>query len=297
MRIVWTVVAAALVLVAGGLARWMAAPVESAPASPGSRRIISLAPSITETLFALGLGDSVAGVTRYCDFPPEAKAKPKVGGYFDTSFEAVVALQPDLIVTFEEEQPSDDPFAALGIKTLRVRHDTIREIFDSMLAIGAECDRRAEAERLVAELRSKVKALGATTRKLPRPRVLISTYRAFGAGGLKEVHVVGKNDYFDELLELAGGVNACQTTAVPYPLITAEGILQLDPEVILDLAPEWPAVDAATLLDDWKDVARVAAVRERRVYVLTESYVARPGPRFVQLLEAMIERIHPELVP
>lgn len=297
MRIVWMVALAALVLITGTLARRLSMHATPPVPSTASRRIISLAPSITETLFALGLGDDVVGVTRYCDYPPEAQSRTKVAGYYDMSYEAVLGLQPDLIVTFQEERSSEDRFAQLGIKTLRVRHDTIREILESIRAIGAECSRRAEAERLVADLEAQAAAIAAQTRSLPRPRVMISVYRAFGTGGLKEVHVVGKNDYFDELLELAGGVNACQTTAVPYPLITAEGIVQLDPEVILDLAPEWTGRSAANLLDDWKGIDRVAAVRDRRVYVLTDSYVARPGPRFVQLLAAMRRCLHPEAAP
>ena len=163
------------VFAASFLARAKLGPPPAAPPAPDGppRRIVSMAPSITETLFALGLGDRVVGTTSYCNHPPEAREKPRIGGFHDPNFEAVVALRPDLVVTLVEQQSARDALAILGIPVATVSHQTIDGILESIPALGDACGVQPRAEALAGELRARLARIARRTAGLRRPRVLI----------------------------------------------------------------------------------------------------------------------------
>ena len=276
-------------------------PGPAAPAAgsvPRGRpsRIVSLAPSITEILFALDLGDGVVGVTRYCDHPPEAATRAKVGGYYDPNYEAIVALAADLVILLPEHEEPRARLAALGIETLAVGNGTTTGIVDSILTVGARCGAEAKAGEIVADIRARLARVAERTRGLPRSRVLVSVGRAMGSGGLKDVYFAGEGTLYDEAISLAGGENACRGGGAPYPKLTAEGVLLLDPDAIVDLVADLEANGWSedAVLADWRSIPGARAVETGRVHILAKVYAVRPGPRFVFLVEDLARILHPE---
>jgi iron complex transport system substrate-binding protein len=268
--------------------RQIAAP-PSAKAMPlgRSRRIVSMAPSITETLYALGLGDRLVGVTRYCNYPPDVASKPRIGGYYDPNFEAIVSLAPDLVVMLEEHAQSLPGFEKLNMKTLVVYHKTIDGIIESFRTIGKACGKEAEGRRMADQYEERLCRIRVDTPPADRPRVLLALDRTFGHGHLADVYIAGVDDYFDKIIELAGGRNVYQQRGVRNPVVSPEGILWLNPDVIIDLVGQdvLRQYDRQTIMADWNELARVEAVKNHRVLVFDQDYACVPGPRFVQLVE------------
>jgi iron complex transport system substrate-binding protein len=260
------------------------------------RQIVSLAPSITETLFALGLGDRIAGVTCYRNFPPEARTKTNVGSYYDPNYEAIVALHPDLIILFPEHETPKQLLSKLGLNMLVVDHKSISEILTSITAIGKTCDADKKAESIVHDLQMRIERIRRKTDGLPRPRIMIFVGRNMGTGTLKDAYISGKDGFYDEMITLAGGVNA-YAGDVAFPVVSGETIIRMNPEIIIDMIPDidkkgW---DKAIILKEWNTISQVDAVRKGRVYVFGEDYVVIPGPRFILILEDMARVIHPEV--
>jgi len=295
------ILTAAIVLVfaASLLAKRLLGQSNTAPADrPGScRRIISTAPSITETLFALGMGDRVVGVTRFCNYPAEARDRARVGGTLDPNFEAVVALRPDLVVTLIENQYARRALGKLRIATLPVDHRNIEGILESIPAMGRPCGVEQAGEQLTAELRCRMQAVRRNTAPLPRPSVLVAVDRTLGCGRLEDVYIAGRDGHLDRLVELAGGRNAYRQGAVRFPVVSTEGILRLNPEVIIDIVPERQAAKLGkdTIAADWRQVAEVDAVRNGHVYVLADDRASIPGPGFIRLVERIARLIHPHV--
>jgi iron complex transport system substrate-binding protein len=266
--------------------------------SSGYQRIISLSPSTTETLFALDLGHRVAGVTRFCNFPPAAKAKPQVGGYFDPNYEAILALKPDLVLLLPEQEQVQQFLDKLGLKHLTVNNKTITDILTTIRTIGETCAAQPQADALILDIETRVQKIQRATQNLTQPSALISIGRSLGTGALQEVYVAGQHTFFNELVVAAGGKNAYVGEKLDYPLLSAEGILQLNPDIILDLVADLPAkhLSAAEVAAEWNILGQLAAVRQHRVFVLSQDYIVIPGPRFILLLEDFAQIFHPEAI-
>jgi iron complex transport system substrate-binding protein len=274
--------------------------VERPTATPTDRRrIVSLAPSITETIFALGRGERLVGVTRYCDYPPEARRLPKVGGYTDPDYEAIIDCRPDLVITLSASEHGRvrSALADMGVELMTVRHDRIAGIIDSLPALGRACGAEAEGRQLASDFMARMKAVGEKTRGRPRRKVLISFGRTMGSGGIKEVYIAGKDGFYDKLVELAGGVNAYSREVPRYPKVSVEGLLDLAPDVIIDLVPDMTqrGLSREKVMAEWTVLSELKAVRNKRVHILTGDYVEVPGPRFILLLEDIAPLIHPEV--
>ena len=286
-----------LVFVGSSLAkRLLVEPSRHLP-SGGQRceRIVSMAPSITETLFKLGLGDRVKGVSQFCKYPPQAQDLPKIGGYVNPNFEAIVALRPDLVVLLEEHAESMPAFEKLGLPTLVVCHKNIDGILASIGAIGRACGAEAKAEAIVADIESRLTRVRQQTAGLPRPRVLVAVNRrAPGAGKLEDVYVAAGDGHLGQIVELAGGQNACEPGAARFPVVSSEGILHINPDVIIDIVDEQSAAELGTarIRADWRQVGQLAAVSSGRVYVVADDHASIPGPDFVALVERLARLIH-----
>jgi len=274
------------------LKRMVADRGEAASEPPhGAVRIVSLAPSITETLFELGLGDRVVSVTRYCLFPPEARNKPQVGGYYDPNFEAVVTARPDLVITLTEHEEVRKELGKLGLATITVDQTTVPGILASVLQIGTACGCPEKAARLHEHLEARLQEIAKRTSGKPRPRVLISIGRMAGDASMNRITVCGRKGFFEELIGLAGGRNAFERE-IAFPALSAEGLLETRPDVIIDLWPDLKekGLDADTVRNQWKGIPGLRA----RISVIGESYAMIPGPRIVLLLEDLVRAIHPE---
>ncbi len=265
------------------------------PKSP--LRIVSLSPSVTEILYALDLGDKVVGVTRYCLYPPEAKEKPKVGGLLDPSFEAILALKPDLVILVPDQKDFEAGLSQLNLPYLEVSQYGLQEILDSIVKIGEVCGAEQNAQRLSASIEARAKSLGERMANRPRTRALISVGRDYGSGSLGQVYISGPGTFYDELLKLAGGVNAYQEGTVKYPVVSAEGILRMNPEAIIEIAPGVVpgSSEAEAIVRDWQEIPQVSAVMDSRVYVFGEEFMTIPGPRIGLILERLAGALHPKL--
>lgn len=265
--------------------------VEPPEASP--RRLVSLAPSVTEILFALGLGERVVGVTRYCDFPPEAAERTVVGGYLDPSYETIVALEPDRVLLIQDHEGTERRLAQLGLSTLRVDHHDVAGIFASIDSIAADCGVSERGEELRRHLDGRLAAVAAAVPEGPPPRVLVVVGREAGSGSVTSAWVAGPGAFYEDVLRLAGASNACVEGMVPYPELSREGIGHLDPDIIVDIQPrlDEQGLDPARVEADWQALSEVRAVREGRVVVLTGDYMEIPGPRVVEAVETLAAAI------
>ncbi|MGA1844742.1 MAG: ABC transporter substrate-binding protein [bacterium] len=273
---------------------WIDAEAKAHPAMNYSR-VISLAPSITEVLFALELGDRVKGVTTFCDFPPEAQTKEKVGGYYDTSYEAILSLQPDLVIVLTEHEKQRKSLTEMGIPLLVVDQRDTRGILDSILTIGRMFGIEEKACALVSAITTKMGRIGKRIRGLPRPRVMVCIGRTIGTGMLEDVFICGRKGFYHEMLTLAGGVNVYDGPSLQYPSVTGEGITRMNPEVIIEIIPD--LVDQGwneeKVKSEWHQLKGIDAVKNKRIYILGDDHVATPGPRFILTLEQMARVLHP----
>jgi iron complex transport system substrate-binding protein len=263
------------------------------------RRIISMTPSITETLFALGLGDKVVGVTRYCEYPREAKKKLAVGGYHDANFEAIMSLAPDLVIMLPEQEKTRQFLDQMGIATLTINNKTIPDILNTIRVIGKRCSAEEKSEKLAAQIEKAIENLRPRGANSEHPRVLVAIGGYMRSGSLDTIVVAGKNSFYGQMVELTGGTNAYQGS-LPFPDITREGMVELNPQVIIDIVvpPDFQPLDNAkrvAIVNQWKEAAsRTDAARNMRIYLMEKDYTIIPGPRFVLALADMKKMIHPD---
>ena len=254
------------------------------------RKIVSLAPNLTEMLFALGLGERVAGVTDYCDWPPEAAAKPKIGGIINPSLETIVALGADLVLATADGNRAEDVnrLAALGVAVFTIDTRSLDEVLRSLLTIGELTGRAERAREIVAGLDNRRKAVRARVAGVSPVSVFVAIDRA-------PLISAGDGTFVGELLTLAGGRNIAGASAIKYPVFNFEQLLADDPEVILD-ASDPVALSADELHARWRSLpgtAALKALRAGRLISVGQGSFFRPGPRIVDSLERLAEILHP----
>ena len=253
------------------------------------QRIVSLAPSVTEVLFEAGLGSRVVGVTSYCRFPRAVFALPKIGGYLTPSYEALVALQPDLIVTLPEHADIEPRLAALKIPTLRVDHRSLDGIVRSIVTVGERCGAEASANGAAQALRRDLARARRIAAGRARPRVLI----CFGRSeDFRRLHAAAPGTVHDDLITHAGGQNALTSGTVSYPTLSVEGVMRLDPDVIVEFTAG--GKETGALRHQWNVLDSVRAVKTSRVYVFTGEFLSVPGPRFARFAETIARSIRGE---
>lgn len=254
-----------------------------------------MAPSITECIYAIGGGDRVVGVTTECNYPADADALPKIGGYSDANYEAIYTLKPDLAIIPTEHYAAGDRLTALGIPHLRVDTSTIPTIFQTMETLGDLFQTQEAASKTIAQLKQRIDSIKARTAGEPSRRVLISIGRNMGNGGLSDVYVAGQSTLYNEMLEMLGAINV-YAGKMEYARISTEGILRLQPDVIIDLIPDLETasnVNMEEVRNEWNILKNVAAVKKGEVHVFGGDYVCVPGPRFVLTFENIARAVYP----
>ncbi|MBI5154863.1 ABC transporter substrate-binding protein [Candidatus Poribacteria bacterium] len=242
-------------------------------------RIISCAPNLTEMLFALGAGDAVIGVTRYCEFPPEAQSRPKFGDLFNPSLEAMVGADPDLIVLYPSSTKVVEYFAQRpGVRLLQTpKCDSLADIEQTLRLLGDATGRAREAEELIAETRAGLAQLRNESSGRPKRSVLLVLGRE--RGSLAHLTAVGGGTYITELLEAAGGTNVLDASLGMYPQLSREALLGLAPDVLIELHHEADSpAERGEARAAWAPFGKlIPAVREGRVLLLTDKHLLVPG--------------------
>jgi len=251
-------------------------------------RIVSLSPSTTETVAALGALASLVGRSRYCDYPPEVTKLPEVGGYVDPNLEAILALRPDLVVGARGPagRRIDDTLRARGIDTYFPETETIADIFAMIRGLGSRLHREPEAERVVTAAERRLAEVAAATRALTSPRVLLLF-------GVQPIVAAGPKSFGDQILSRAGARNAVVEGGA-YPSLDIEAVVGLDPDVIVDAAVA-EEHGGQRITKDAGGWSRVRAVREDKVISLADESVLRPGPRVGDGVATLARALHPGL--
>lgn len=265
------------------------------PDNPG--RIVSMAPSITECVFAAGGGARLVGVTDFCTYPDTARSLPRVGGYTDINYEMIYSLKPDLVLLFAEHQSATERLSTLGIPTLQLDTSTIPAILETLGTLGSLFHTEATTGKEIARLQQRMNSIRERTRNAPPRRVLISVGRNIGSGELSDVYVAGRNTLYNEMLELIGAQNV-YTGNLEYAKLSREGLMRLAPDVIIDLVPDLESIYHLTPQDvrkDWNLLAGIPAVKNEQVHVLGNDYVCIPGPRFILAFEDIAHAVYPEV--
>jgi iron complex transport system substrate-binding protein len=267
---------------------------ERAPA-----RIVSTSPSITETLFALGLGDRVVGVSRYCRFPEAAAKLPKIGPFLNPDAELIVGLRPDLVILHDIANGLDRRLAALRIPFVTVGRGSLAETMAAIRQMGAAAGVEARAGELIADIERRLDGLRRANAAERKPRVLFIIGRR--PGMLADLVAVGPGSYLNELIGIAGGINLLDIKGQPeYPRISMEVVLRLDPDVIVDTV-DMGDTDAERAQRRpvnerlWTSYGMLAAVANGRVVAATTDALVVPGPRVVDAAQWMASAIHGRL--
>ena len=281
-----------LLLVLAVWARRASDEVLRPPAPPANpARIVSLAPSITETLYALGLGHRVAGVTQFCAYPPEAREKPRVAGFSDVNYEAVLRLRPDLVVLPRDKERNAAELENLGLPVLPLDALSLSGFMDAVALLGKATGHEREAHALLADLRDGLASARRRAEGLPRPRVLFSVMHSYqGLGYITEIHAVGKDGFYSELLAAAGGDNVYGGD-IAFPRLSREAVIFLNPEVIIDIIPASEDLEATRR--DWRSLSSVSAIRNNRLHLFTDEGDSVPGPRSRRTLARLSRALHP----
>jgi iron complex transport system substrate-binding protein len=278
----------------GGLAAILLSSPLFAQQTP--RRIVSTAPSITEVLFALGLGDRVVGVSRYCDFPASVASLPKVGSYIKPDIEAIVRLMPDLVIVQKTSSDITDRLSSLRIPFVEVPHGTLSDVFAGIQSIAQATQVPDRGASLINQIKRSLDAIQSKAKALPSPRVLAILDRKQGT--LTDLTAVGPDNYMDQILEIAGGTNVLAKPGLPhYPHISLETVIRENPEVIVDLSSSRNSeadrhAAQASVLALWQQNAELTAVRNGHVYFGTSNVLLVPGPRAAEAAQILFDYMH-----
>ena len=266
----------------------------SAQSSP--QRVVSLVPSATETLFAIGAGRRVVGVGSFDAFPPEVAALPKVVALLDPDIERILALKPDLMVCYASQTDLQTKLNRAGIRMFVYRHGSLHDVFAGVREIGKAVGLPADAEALAGRLERQLNAVRTRVAARPRPRVMLVIGRE--AGSLRTINVSGGYGFLHDLVELAGGRNVFADVTRESLNVNTETILARAPDVILELRySDPPSPDAlARERQVWDALPGVPAVRTKRVYLLYGNELVIPGPRVVITATTFARALHPDVM-
>ncbi len=255
------------------------------PAPPG--RIISLVPSVTELIYALGGQERLVGVTDFCDWPPEARQRPSVGGMVAPNLEIIVGLRPDLVVV-TSEGTSQETFEQLGrlhIPIFAVRPHRLSDVMTLIAQLGELTGRQSAVAALTEAMSRRVRAVQDAVRPYPRPRVLYVLWP-------DPLIVPGREGFVTELIELEGGASVTAQAPAAYPRFSLEAVAARAPEVIILARHGGDGTPLARA--SWERLTTLPAVRTGRVYSVDGTSLHRYGPRVVEGLETLARLIHPE---
>lgn len=247
-------------------------------------RVVSLAPSITEMLFALGLDEQIVGVTDFCDYPDAAKSKAQVG-YSNPSVEAVIALRPEVVLAPSDFLRPDlqSKLEQLKIPVFVLDARTLEDILLHIQTLGKMFEKTSAANEVTQTMRQRIAEIRRKVETLPARRVLYVL-------NSQPLIAVGPGSFLHPMIGLAGGVNIAAQAGVAYPKLSMEAVLKEDPEVLIFPSETVPRSEQ----QQWLRWDSLSAVKLRRFHEVSSSLLNRPGPRIIEGLEQLARAIHPE---
>jgi iron complex transport system substrate-binding protein len=254
-----------------------------------AKRIISLAPSITEILFALGLNEEIAAVTNFCDYPEAVLKKPRIGGFINPSIEKIVSLKPDLIIATRDGNRWETihRLSDLGFSVYVINPKSFSGVMKAIHHIGVMVGREEESKKIIGNMVLKKEDIVTRTKSFLKPKVFFQI-------GYTPIITVGKGTLADDLIRLAGGNSISRDESVSYPLYSVETIISKGPEIIIMSSMESKR-DYLNLVKKWQNWTSIPAVKKNAIYVIDSNLVDRPTPRIVEGLESLAKMIHPEV--
>ncbi|HLV32312.1 MAG TPA: helical backbone metal receptor [Chitinispirillaceae bacterium] len=242
-----------------------------------------MAPSVTEIIYALSLQNRLVGVSSFCKYPAEVRELPTVGGYINPDYEQILKLKPDLVILLEEHVNVIEFLKKHKIEYLKVDNDSCSAILNSIKTIAQICGARIRGEELVKEMWKKLNKVPSSPK---RPKILICIGRnGVGNGKVEKVYAAGRKSFYNELIVTSGGVNACIDSNAQYPTISVEGIIRLEPDIIIDCSSSMEKISLKSIVKDWESLDMMKAVKTGDVYSLSDDFVTIPGPRIVLIAD------------
>lgn len=293
LKIMTTSICAAAILVAHGLPAGAKTAEDQlgreirVPDDP--QRIVALAPSITEIIFALGQQARLKGVTQYSNYPPDAAKLPKVGSYVRLDLERIVALNPDLCIAIKDGNPKEiiDRLQSLDIAVFAVDPHNLESMLEAIQKIGEILNASQNAKTLVTHMRSRIQKIDdLVSRTDRRPRVFIQI-------GISPIISGGTHTFINELIVRAGGINVAAGPSA-YPHFSREQVLALAPDVLIITSMAGSGAYAKAKAD-WSRFSDMPAIRDKRIYTVNSDVFDRPSPRLLDALEILTRLLHPEL--
>lgn len=267
--------------------------VIAAPAQAAPQRIISLAPSVTETLFALGVGDRLVGVSSYCDYPDAAARIDRVGTFLQPNVERILIKRPDLVIAVPSpgNRAPVERLQALGIEVLVVNPERIADILAAIRAIAAAVGTPEAGAALVAKIETELAAVEARLKDVAPVRTLLLV-------GRSPFVAAGPGTYQDELITRARGINVAGDAGQPWPNLSLELIVAEAPQVIIDASMgSEELADGAAVRGFWETFPTIPAVRDHRIHGYRAYELLRPGPRVAETLATVAGFLHPPGAP
>ncbi len=261
-------------------------------------RIVSLVPALTEMLFVVGAGSQVVGVSSYDDFPPEVQSRPRVGALLDPDVERILSLKPDLVLAYGSQTDLVGQFARAGIRVYSYRHggvgNGVGNVLQTIRELGALSGRKAEGDRVTAQLQARLDAVRARVRGRPRPRTMLVLGR--DAMALRGIYASAGVGFLHELLDVAGAEDVFADVKRESIQPSNETMIVRAPQVIIELhAGDEPARDVLQKERAvWSLLSSVPAVRNGRVHLLYGGYLMSPGPRLASAAETLARVLHPD---
>ncbi|MFT4578846.1 MAG: iron complex transport system substrate-binding protein [Nitrospinales bacterium] len=258
-------------------------------------RIISASPSITETLFELGLKDRVIAVTDFCEYPEEACQLPSIGGMLNPNMETVVSLNPDLIIHQPGNQRFRNNAISIGIKMLEVRMGNLEEIFESIKKLGVALNCQEQANKLTLQLTTGIAFYQERLKGLPKKEVLLLL--GDSSDPARDLYAAGPGTFLNELLNISGGDNIIRDSPARYPKLSKEHIIEKSPEIIIEAGPKsnLSQEEIDHRIQEWNRFPTIEAVKKRQIYFIGADYILIPGPRLLKIIELFSKAIHPNL--
>ena len=244
-------------------------------------RIIALSPSINEIIFSLGSGDKIVGNTDFCNYPSEAKDKPKVGGYFSPNLEKILNLKPDIVVMQQSSRKLSLQLEKLGIKTKIVKLTTLQDIKDTVTIIGDVLDKKDESKLLLQKMQTALDKLKGIIKD---KKILIVIGHNLSLE--KRIFVAGQNLYFDDIINLSGNTNAFKSQRKGQPILNMENIIATNPDIVILLSPykKQKNLNDSDLINPWLKLP-IDAAKKQNIYIIDKDYAGIASNRLVYFLD------------